>query len=93
MTVHENILEGPLAKGTLVGRSTNGKTVRELADKDTAKKIIGRFKSGVEDVWLVFVAVCCFSFSVVKKIVELTQGIAFNKLNTKFWFMGIHEML
>ena len=50
MTVRENIPEGPLAKGTLVGRFTNGKTVRELADKDTAKKIIGRFKSGVEDV-------------------------------------------
>ena len=40
MIVEEAVVQGPLVEGTLFDRTTNGKTVRELAAKDTVNKKI-----------------------------------------------------
>ena len=38
MIVEETVVEGLLVEGTLFDRSTNGKTVRELAAKNAVNK-------------------------------------------------------
>ena len=38
MIVEETVVDRPLVEGTLFNRSTNGKTVRELAAEDAVNK-------------------------------------------------------
>ena len=40
MVVEEAVVQGPLVEGILFNRTRNGKTVRELAAKDTVNKKI-----------------------------------------------------
>ena len=50
MIVEKTVVERPLVEGKLFDRSENGKMVRGLAVKTMLIKI-GRFDSGVEDLW------------------------------------------